>query len=119
MLSTYKLYLWMIGKYGARAFMFINNLALAVNLIVIVAIILTFYLIGKKIDFKENMLSLILLLFLGFYIGDVIANLMYLLTEFPLTVDLVLSTLINTLLSERKFFIAFTGMAIGYIKSKL
>ena len=42
---------------------------------------------------------------------------MFLLTEFPLTTDLVLSTLINTLLSERKFFIAFTGMAIGYIKS--
>ena len=50
---------------------------------------------------------------------DVIGNLMFLLTEFPLTTDLVLSTLINTLLSERKFFIAFTGMAIGYIKSKL
>ena len=118
-LLTYKLHLRMINKYDVRAFMFINNLALAVNLIVVVAIILTFYLIGKKIDFKENMLSLILLLFLGFYIGDVIARLMYLLTEFPLTTDLILSTLINVLLSERKFFIAFTGMAIGYIRSRL
>ena len=108
----------LMKEYGpAESFRITNYVSLILYLIDIFIIIFIFYLIGMRINLKENLLSSAILLFAGFYVGDVINNLLFLHRIFSLTMDFILATLVNTLLFQHKFFIAFTGLAIGYIRA--
>lgn len=95
----------------------INYLITVTYLLFIIAIIFIFYLIGRSVDLKTRLLSSILSLILGSYIGSLIQILIT--YGGPLTIDMIIVAFLNIFVQRYFFFIAFTGIAIGYIKARL
>ena len=93
-----------------------NYLITAVYLLLITIVVFLFYLIGRSVDLKRRFLSSILSLILGSYIGSLIQVLIT--YGGPLTLDMIIIAFLNIFVLKYFFFIAFTGMAIGYIKAK-
>jgi len=94
----------------------VNYLITAVYLLLITIVVFLFYLIGRNVDLKRRFLSSILSLILGSYIGSLIQVLIT--YGGPLTLDMIIIAFLNIFVLKYFFFIAFTGMAIGYIKAK-
>ena len=94
----------------------VNYLITAVYLLLIAIVVFLFYLIGRSVDLKRRFLSSILSLILGSYIGSLIQVLIT--YGGPLTLDMIIIAFLNIFVLKYFFFIAFTGMAIGYIKAK-
>jgi len=94
----------------------VNYLITAVYLLLITIVVFLFYLIGRSVDLKRRFLSSILSLILGSYIGSLIQVLIT--YGGPLTLDMIIIAFLNIFVLKYFFFIAFTGMAIGYIKAK-
>ena len=94
----------------------VNYLITAVYLLLITIVVFLFYLIGRSVDLKRRFLSYILSLILGSYIGSLIQVLIT--YGGPLTLDMIIIAFLNIFVLKYFFFIAFTGMAIGYIKAK-
>jgi len=94
----------------------VNYLITAVYLLLITIVVFLFYLIGRSVDLKRRFLSSILSLILGSYIGSLIQVLIT--YGGPLTLDMIITAFLNIFVLKYFFFIAFTGMAIGYIKAK-
>lgn len=94
----------------------VNYLITAVYLLLITIVVFLFYLIGRGVDLKRRFLSSILSLILGSYIGSLIQVLIT--YGGPLTLDMIIIAFLNIFVLKYFFFIAFTGMAIGYIKAK-
>ena len=80
-------------------------------------IFIIFYKIGIKFDLKSNLMSLIVKLLLGAYLGYFISsNLVFLIIR---GVDSYFSILIGNIFSTTflgMFFVAFSGLAIAYLR---
>ena len=89
-----------------------NILSLIIFIINPISVLIGFYYLGKKLDLKSNLKSVIIRLLIGAYLGQFFAITIVNLFSFSWTFYLIniLSTLFLAI-----FFPAFTALAIAYL----
>ena len=122
LLSGASYYLIDLKLYFLRAtssYILVNYFIAAIYLLLVIIIVFMFYLIGRKIDLKRKLLSSTLSLILGSYTGSLIEILITYrsILEYRLAIDIMIAAFFNIFTLRYFFFIAFTGIAIGYIKA--
>ena len=122
LLSGASYYLISLKLYFLRAtssYILVNYFIAATYLLLVIIIVFMFYLIGRKIDLKRKLLSSTLSLILGSYTGSLIEILITYrsILEYRLAIDIMIAAFFNIFTLRYFFFIAFTGIAIGYIKA--
>jgi len=122
LLSGASYYLISLKLYFLRAtssYILVNYFIAAIYLLLVIIIVFMFYLIGRKIDLKRKLLSSTLSLILGSYTGSLIEILITYrsILEYRLAIDIMIAAFFNIFTLRYFFFIAFTGIAIGYIKA--
>lgn len=100
-----------------QTFQMYSSIFIIINLIISpVLVFVVFYLIGKKFDLKLNLKSSIIRLLIGAYIGHFLG---YITIQFINGFWDIWSTFIASIVSSAfffTFFIAFTALAIAYLK---
>ncbi|RLE79623.1 MAG: hypothetical protein DRJ52_08070 [Thermoprotei archaeon] len=122
LLSGASYYLIGLKLYFLRAtssYILVNYFIAAIYLLLVIIVVFMFYLIGRRIDLKRKLLSSTLSLILGSYTGSLIEILITYrsILEYRLAIDIMIAAFFNIFTLRYFFFIAFTGIAIGYIKA--
>ena len=89
-----------------------NILSLIIFIINPISVLIGFYYLGKKLDLKSNLKSIIIRLLIGAYLGQFFAITIVNLFSFSWT--FYLSNILSTLFLAI-FFPAFTALAIAYL----
>ena len=93
-----------------------NILSLIIFFINPVSVLIGFYYLGKKLDLKSNLKSVIIRLLIGAYLGQFLAiTLLHLVGLYTFYWNFYLSSILSTLFLGI-FFPAFTALAIAYLK---
>jgi len=113
--GSYPIIFW--GLDNIQNFLIYSPIFTLINIVISpILVFIVFYKIGKKFDLKSNLKSSIVRMLIGAYVGHFLAN--NIIGFFNEYSDF-LSTLIGSIVSLTfltSFFIAFTALAIGYLK---